>query len=36
LSDALNFNYGTLYRSRIYDGGREGYSAVFGGVNWRF
>ena len=36
LSDALNFNYGALYRSRIYDGGREGYSAVFGGVNWRF
>ena len=36
LSDALGFNYGALYRSRIYDGSREGYSAIYGGVNWRF
>ena len=36
LNDALNFNYGVLYRSRLYDGEREGYSAIFGGVHWRF
>ncbi len=36
LSPELYLNLGALYRSRIYDGGREGYSALFGGVNWRF
>ncbi|HET8711189.1 MAG TPA: hypothetical protein VFM32_07425, partial [Spongiibacteraceae bacterium] len=36
LSDSFSFNYGLLYRSRIYDGGREGYIAVLGGINWRF
>ncbi len=35
-SHTLDINYGLLYRSRIYDGDREGYRAVFGGVNWRF
>jgi biofilm PGA synthesis protein PgaA len=29
-------NYGVLYRSRVYDGDREGYGAVFGGIQWRF
>ncbi len=33
---ALSINYGALYRSRVYDGGREGYSALFAGVDWRF
>lgn len=36
LDQTLSFNYGLQYRSRIYDGSREGYSAVLGGVNWRF
>ena len=29
-------HYGVLYRSRVYDGDREGYGAVFGGIQWRF
>jgi len=33
---AFSLNYGVLYRSRVYDGDREGYGALFGGVNWRF
>lgn len=36
LSQALSINYGLLYRSRIYDGDREGYGAILGGLNWRF
>lgn len=36
VSQTLSINYGLLYRSRIYDGAREGYSAILGGVNWRF
>lgn len=36
VSNQFSFNYGALYRSRLYDGNREGYTAVFGGVNWRF
>jgi biofilm PGA synthesis protein PgaA len=36
LGAALEINYGLLHRSRVYDGGREGYSALFGGVSWRF
>jgi biofilm PGA synthesis protein PgaA len=36
LSQGLSLNYGVLYRSRIYDGSREGYGALVGGVNWRF
>ncbi|MDB6060755.1 MAG: Tetratricopeptide 2 repeat protein [Verrucomicrobiaceae bacterium] len=35
-SPAFEINYGLLHRSRVYDGGREGYSALFGGVNRRF
>jgi biofilm PGA synthesis protein PgaA len=33
---AFSVNYGLLYRSRVYDGDREGYAAVFGGIRWRF
>lgn len=36
IGPALTLNLGGLYRSRVYDGGREGYGAVFGGINWRF
>jgi biofilm PGA synthesis protein PgaA len=32
----LDINYGLLYRNRVYAGQREGYSAFFGGLNWRF
>lgn len=32
----FSLNYGLLYRSRVYSDDREGYGAVFGGVNWRF
>lgn len=32
----FSVNYGVLYRSRVYDGDREGYGAVFGGIQWRF
>lgn len=35
-SKVFGINYGVLYRSRIYDGSREFYSALFAGVNWRF
>lgn len=33
---AFSVNYGAMYRSRVYDGDREGYAAVFGGIRWRF
>lgn len=33
---SLELNLGGLYRSRVYDGDREGYGAIFGGINWRF
>lgn len=36
LDDALELNYGLLYRSRVYAGDREGYTALFGGLVWRF
>lgn len=36
LGPTFAIHYGVLYRSRLYDGEREGYTAVFGGVNWRF
>lgn len=29
-------NYGVLYRSRVYDGERESYAALTGGIEWRF
>jgi len=32
----FSVNYGAMYRSRVYDGGREGYTALFGGIQWRF
>lgn len=32
----FSVNYGVMFRSRVYDGEREGYGAVFGGIQWRF
>lgn len=36
ISPVFDINYGVMHRSRVYDGERESYNAVFGGVNWRF
>ncbi len=36
LSPLLAVNGGLLYRSRIYDGAREGYGAFVAGLEWRF
>jgi biofilm PGA synthesis protein PgaA len=36
LSPQFAVNGGLLYRSRIYDGAREGYGALFAGLEWRF
>ncbi len=36
LSPLFSINGGVLYRSRIYDGEREGYSALFAGIEWNF
>lgn len=32
----FEINYGLLYRNRVYAGDREGFSALFGGLVWRF
>jgi poly-beta-1,6 N-acetyl-D-glucosamine export porin PgaA len=32
----FEIHYGLLYRNRVYDGKREGYGALIGGMNWRF
>ncbi|MFT3930528.1 MAG: hypothetical protein QM709_09575 [Spongiibacteraceae bacterium] len=36
ISPVFDLNYGVMHRSRVYDGERESYNAVFGGVNWHF
>jgi biofilm PGA synthesis protein PgaA len=36
INDAFSINGGVLYRSRVYDGDREGYRAFYTGVNWAF
>lgn len=36
INPVFDINYGVMHRSRVYDGDRESYNALFGGVNWRF
>ncbi len=33
---AFSVNYGLLHKYRVYDGDGEGYTALYGGINWRF
>jgi biofilm PGA synthesis protein PgaA len=33
---SFGVNYGAMYRSRVYEGERERYGALFGGIQWRF